>query len=209
MPIVTVSRQYGSGGSEVAAGIARVLGWTLLDNAVVDAVAARTGLSVSEVAAREERVPSLAERVAAAMTLSTQEMLAPLADARLPPSDDRLLEVTRHVVEEAAGRGSVVIVGRGAQMMLGARSDVFGVYCAAPREALVRRVMARDQLDRNAAARRVDEINRSRADWTRAHWGREWGAVEHYHLCVNTDLLGIALAVEIAAEAARRHFAAL
>ena len=52
MAILTVSRLYGSGGSEVAAIVARTLGWSLLDNAVVDAVAARMGLSVAEVQAR-------------------------------------------------------------------------------------------------------------------------------------------------------------
>lgn len=208
MPIVTVSRQYGSGGSVVAARVAAALGWSLLDNEVIDAVAHRTGLTVAEVAAREERMPSLAERVATAMAMSTQEMLAPLAAAKLPPSDERLLEATRKVIEEAADQGPVVIVGRGAQMMLGSRGDVFGVFCAAPREALIRQVMARDRLDRAAAARRVDEVNRARAEWTRAHWGREWAASENYHLCVNTDLLGIDLAADVVASAARRHFAA-
>lgn len=208
MPIVTVSRQYGSGGSEVAARIARTLGWALLDNAVIDAVASRTGLSVAEVAAREERMPSLVERVASAMTMSTQEMLAPLASAKLPPSDERLLDVTRRVIEEAAERGSVVIVGRGAQMTLGSRGDVFGIFCYAPVEALARRIMARDRLDHAAAVRRVREVNNQRAEWTRSHWGREWERMENYHLCVNTDLLGIDLAAEIAADAARRHFGA-
>lgn len=71
---------YGSGGSEVAGAVAHELEWSLLDNAVVDAVAERTGLTTSEVAAREERVPSLVERLADAMRMSSQEMLLPRAD---------------------------------------------------------------------------------------------------------------------------------
>lgn len=207
MAIVTVSRQYGSGGSEVAARLAQRLGWSLLDNAVIDAVARRTGLSVAEVAAREERVPSLAERLAAAMTMSTQEMLTPLAAAKFPPTEQQILDATRRVIEEAAEQGSVVIVGRGAQMMLGSRGDVFSIFCYAPREALVRRAMQRDHLDHAAAIRRVDEVNHQRAEWTRSHWGRAWDRMENYHLCVNTDLLGVDLAATTAAEAARLHFA--
>ena len=141
MAIVTVSRTYGSGGSDVAAASRAALGWELLDNAVVDEVAARTGLSPIEVAARDERRPSFAERLASAMTLSTQEMISPLAASQLPPSEQHVLAVTKKVVEEAAARGSVVIVGRGAQLTLGSRSDVFSVMCYAPQEALVRRCM--------------------------------------------------------------------
>ena len=65
MSILTLSRLYGSGGSEVAALVAKNLGWSLLDNTVVDSVAARIGLSVAEVRDREERVPSLVERLLA------------------------------------------------------------------------------------------------------------------------------------------------
>jgi len=136
MPIITISRMYGSGGSDVAAAVARELGWALLDNAMIDAVAERTGLTVSEVAAREERKPSLVERLADAMTMSTQEPL-PMATAQLPPTDEKLLEVTHRIIEEAAAKGPVVIVGRGAQEMLGSRDDLMSVFCYAPKAALV------------------------------------------------------------------------
>ena len=208
MSIITISRSFGSGGSEVATLVAKSLGWPLLDNAVVDEVAARTGLSRDAVAAREERVPSFAERLANAMTLSTQEMLSPIARATLPPTEDRILEVTRRVIEEAASRGSVVIVGRGAQMMLAARGDAFGVFCDAPREALVRRCMFRDGLSQHDAERRVDEVNRQRAAWTKTHWGREWRSPETYHLCVNTDLLSVDGAAEAIVQTAKRFFEA-
>ena len=196
---------YGSGGSDVAAAIARELGWSLLDNAVIDAVAERTGLSPSEVAAREERVPSLVERLADAMRMSSQEMVMPL-DAVIPLSEERLLQVTHRVIEEAAARGPVVIVGRGAQEMLGSRDDVLSVLCVAPRGALIARSMERDHLDASAAAKRVDDTNHERAAWVRAHWGRDWLSPSHYHLCVNTGLLGIAGAATLVVEAARPKF---
>ena len=67
--IITISRMFGSGGSDVAARVARQLGWSLLDNAVVDEVAERLGVSRSEVESLEERVPSLAERIASSLAL--------------------------------------------------------------------------------------------------------------------------------------------
>ncbi len=206
MSIIIISRMYGSGGSSVAAKVADEMGWSLLDNAVIDEVAARTGLSVSEVAAREERRPSLAERVATAMAMSTQEMMSPLAAAQFPPTEQHLLDVTRAVIEEAAARASVVIVGRGAQMMLGSRSDVFGVFCYGPLEALTRVCMQRDNLDHLHAEKRVLQVNQERTAWVKANWGRDWRGIENYHLCVNTDALGIGGAVDAVVRAAQVYF---
>jgi cytidylate kinase len=206
MSIITISRMYGSGGSMVAARVAAAMGWSLLDNAVIDEVAARTGLSIAEVAAREERRPSLAERVATAMAMSTQEMMSPLAAAQLPPTEQRLLEVTRTVIEEAAARSSVVIVGRGAQMMLGSRSDVFGVFCYAPLEALTRGAMRRDNIDAAQAEKRVLQVNQERTDWVKANWGRDWRGIENYHICVNTDTLTIEGASDAIVHAANMYF---
>jgi cytidylate kinase len=206
MSIITISRAYCSGGSKVAARVADALGWSLLDNSFVDEVSARTGLSASEVAAREERRPSLAERVATAMAMSTQEMMSPLAVAQFPPTEQRLLDVTRTVIEEAATRASVVIVGRGAQMMLGSRSDVFGVFCYAPLEALTRSCMQRDSLDHGHAEKRVLQVNQERSAWVKANWGRDWRGIENYHLCVNTDALGIEGAADAVVRSAQVYF---
>ena len=64
MPVITISRMFGSGGSEVAQRVATALGWSLLDNDIVDAIAERSGLTRAEVSAQDERVPSLVERLA-------------------------------------------------------------------------------------------------------------------------------------------------
>src|SRR5688500_16326882 len=133
MSIVTISRLYGSGGSEVAVLVAKELGWSLLDNAVVDAVAARLGITPSEVAAREERVPSLVQRLTEAMALGSQDWLAPLAAEKRAPTDEQLIDVTHRIVEEAIARGPLVVVGRGAQSMLAERGDALHVFCYAPR----------------------------------------------------------------------------
>src|SRR5687767_2372903 len=167
MPIVTVSRMYGSGGSEVAARIASALGWSLLDNALVDEVAQRLGVTREEVSAREERVPSLAERLADTMALGTGEFMTPVPDVALPPSEERIVEVTRRVVEEAAAHGPVVVVGRGAQALLAARADALHVLCVAPRPALVARVMQRMSIDRAEAERLVDSTNKQRKEYVR------------------------------------------
>lgn len=206
MPVITISRQYGSGGSEVARILARLLGWDLMDNAVIDAVAARTGLTPSEVADREERLPSLAERLVEALMMGTEELISPIANTALPPSDERLLEVTHKIIDEAAARGAVVIVGRGAQETLHSRPNMLSVFCYAPLKALVARCMDRDNLNEADATRRVEETNKRRSEWVRAHWNREWGNPANYDICVNTGTFGVNKAAEIIYRAARDRF---
>ena len=206
MSVVTISRLYGSGGSEVAALVAKDLGWSLLDNAIVDAVAARLGIAPSEVAAREERVPSLVQRIVETMALGSQEWLSPLTQAKREPTDEQLVEVTHHIVDEALARGPLVLVGRGAQAILAHRSDALHVFCYAPRGALIARSMERDRLDEQAAAKLVDDTNGRREHWVRKHWNRSWRDHANYHLSVNTDWLGIAGAAELIVIAARKQF---
>jgi len=206
MSIVTISRLYGSGGSEVAARVAKDLGWSLLDNAVVDAVAGRLGVTPSEVAAREERVPSLVERLVDAMAMGSHEWLTPISSARRPPTDEQLVEVTHHIVEEAIARGPLVVVGRGAQSMLAARGDALHVFCYASRAALIARSMAQDTLNEEDAAKLVDETNAQREQWVRKHWNRAWREHSNYHLAVNTEWLGLAGAADVITRTARGMF---
>ena len=205
MSILTVSRLYGSGGSEVAALVATKLGWSLLDNAVVDAVAARMGLSVAEVRDREERVPSLVERLTSAMAMGSQEWASPIAAAKRP-TDEQMIEVTRHIIEEAIAAGSVVVVGRGAQEMQAEREDSLHVFCYAPRKALIARTMQREGVGAEEAARLVDSTNKERDQWVRLHWERDRRALENYDLSVNTSRLGIEGSAQLIVSAAKIRF---
>lgn len=202
MAIITISRMYGSGGSEVAARVAKLLGWSLYDNDFVDAVAERLGIPVSEVQAREERTPSLVERLASALAVASPEMLPPPTE-QVPPSEERLAEVTRRIIEEAVARGNAVLVGRGAQAVLARRAGVLHVFCYAPRDALVRRVAERRRISPTEAEKVVDEINKQREQYVRAAFKRSWKAHDNYHLCVNTEWLGVDGAADLIVAAAR------
>ncbi len=203
MPVITISRMFGSGGSEVAAAVARELGWTLLDNALVERVAVGLHTTPAYVKAIEERVPSMAERLADTFASVSQEMLAAPLGAPLPPTEERLLEATHRVIDEAVARGPVVLVGRGAQAWLSAREDALHVLCASSREASVARVVARESIGASDAARLVEETNRHRAEYVKRNWNREWLSPANYHLCVNTDAFGIEGSVELIVQAAR------
>ena len=208
MSIITISRMYGSGGSEVAAIVASALGWQLLDNDLVDAVAERLGVPVAEVEEREERVPTLVQRLAASLALSAPEILPGPATATLPPSEERLIAVTERIINEACARGNTVLVGRGAQSMLAARSDVIHVYCYAPPAALAARIAQRYGMPLRDAARQVEEHNRQREQHVRKYWKRSWSSFDNYHLCLNTEWLGLDGAAEIIVRLAQEKFGA-
>ncbi|HET7456453.1 MAG TPA: cytidylate kinase-like family protein [Gemmatimonadaceae bacterium] len=205
MSVITFSRQFGSGGSEVAGRVAAALGWALLDNALVDAVAEQLGVTHDAVAAREERVPSLVERFASALTLGTPEYV-PVVGTAMPSFEERLLDVTRRVIQKAIAEGPVVVVGRGAQSVLAERRDAIHVFCYAPRAALVERVMHREGVGQADAERLIDETNRHREQYVRRNWNRSWNAHEHYHVCVNTAWLGIDGATDVVVRLAREKF---
>jgi len=206
MPIVTISRQYGSGGSEVAERVANALGWHLYDNAMVDEVARRLGMSTEEVSAREERVPSLPERIATAMALGVPEVMPTVADLATEPSEERIVEVTKRVIEEAVQAGPAVLVGRGAQCMLAARADALHVFCYAPADVLASYVITNFGVSTAEAHRIVAEKNHQREQYVKRYWKRNWRDLANYHLCVNTAWLGLDGAADVVVQLARERF---
>jgi cytidylate kinase len=97
-----------------------------------------------------------------------------------------------------------VLVGRGAQSVLARRAGVLHVFCYAPREALAKRVAARRGVSLAEAEKNVDEINKQRDQYVRSTFKRSWKAPENYHLCVNTEWLGIEGAADLIVDAAKR-----
>jgi cytidylate kinase len=209
MPVVTISRQYGSGGSEVAERVAGALGWKLYDNAVVEEVAQRLRMTPAEVSAREERMPSLVERMASAMALGVPEMMPVVGDVAAQPSEERMVMVTRRVIEDAVRAGSAVLVGRGAQCMLASRTDTLHVFCYAPVEELVRYAVEVMGIPFAEAGRKVAEMNHQREQYVKHHFKRDWRDLANYDLCINTARFGLDSAAELVTRVARERFALL
>lgn len=208
MSVITISRTFGSGGSEVAAAVARALGWELLDSAFVDRVAEILHATPAQVQAIEERVPTLAQRIAQALAFGSSEIVSATlrADVPLLPTEERLVDVSRRVIEEAMGHGPVVVVGRGAPATIGIRADALHVLCVTSLECAICRVMERERIGRESASHRVVETNRQRAQYVKRYYHREWLSPEHYDLCLNTGALGIDEAAAIVGREASRRF---
>ena len=206
MPTITVTRMFGSGGSEVARRVAEALGWRLVDSAFVDGIAKGLRATPSEVQAIDERAPSLAERLADALALGSGEVQSASLATPMPPTEQKIAEVTREVIEKAVARGPSVVVGRGAQAFLAQRDDVLHVHCYAPHDALVERTMKREGISEEEADRMVKAKNQQREAYVKRMFGRAWLAPEHYHIMLNTAWLGQDKCVELVLELAHERF---
>jgi len=205
-PVITISRQYASGGSEIARLVTKELGWTVIDNEFVDEVARRAGLSAAEVAQREERAPGLLERLARTLAVASPEMFMATASApRLDADEATIVKMTERVIAEAAAHGRVVLVGRGAQALLAQRPDALHVYVVASTPWRKQLAVERLGVDPAGADRIVDETDHQRDLYVKTYYGRARQDPVHYDMVLNAERLGIdGAAALIVAEARRR-----
>jgi cytidylate kinase len=204
--VITISRQYASGGSSIAGLVAQRLGWTLIDNEFVDRVAAKAGVPAEEVAQREERVAGLMERLARALAVSSPEMFVTTGETPTtgPSKEDELVQVTERVIMEAVQHDHVVLVGRGAPAYLAERSDTLHVYVVAPRDVRVKHAAERLDVPRKEAERVLDDIDRGRRDYVRQYYGRAWDDPANYDLVINTGKFSYEAAADVVVRAAGR-----
>jgi cytidylate kinase len=203
--LITISRQYGAGGSEVAKLVADALGWRLVDNELVEKVGARAGLSAEEIAGIEERTPSFIERLAQVLATSTPELFPPATGTVPELSEATLVRITEAVVAEAAAEGRAVLVGRAAPAVLAREREALHVKLVAPRPFRIRVAATRLALDLKDAERVMQQTDAQRERYHREHYGRDWSDPVGYHMVLNTERLGYDGTVAIiVAEAGRR-----
>jgi cytidylate kinase len=202
--VITITRQYGAGGSEVARLVAERLGWHLIDNEFVDAVAQRSGIEPDEVAAREERAPSLIERLVRALATASPEVFVPGAAPASDEQEDELVTTTEHVIAEAGMVGNVVLVGRGAQAYLArAHANALHAFVVAPLDDRLEALAKRLGVSRDEAKQQEEKMEADRNRYVQRYYKRHRQDPANYHVIVNTGLLGYSLAADVIVGLAR------
>ncbi len=200
--VITLEREYGSGGGVVAARVAERLGWKLWDHALSEEIARRMGCECGEVEKHEERRDPAYYRLFKAFMRGSFE--GSLNAPRLKMVDaDCVREVVRKLLPEIADTGNCVIVGRGSAFYLGSREDAFHVFVYAPFWERVRRLRAIGESEHQAveAARTVD---RDRAEFIQQYFQVEWPGRHHFHLMVNS-CMGDETATDIILDAVAKY----
>jgi hypothetical protein len=184
--IITIEREYGSGGGEIAQLLASQLRWKLWDQVLTEEIARRAACPKSVVEVREERTDPLYYRLFKSFLRGSYEGSINAYKLKLVDSEC-ILKFTELVVQEAAKTGNSVIVGRGSQQFLKNRQDTLRVFLYAPREEKVRRLVARGKSEKEAEEL-VDTVDRERVDFIQKYFRVEWPDRAIYHTMINTTI---------------------
>ena len=184
--IITVEREYGSGGGEVAQLLSERLGWKLWDHLLTEEIARLANCPKAVVEVREERNDPLYYRLFKSFLRGSYEGSINAYKLKLVDSET-ILKMTERVVRHAAGKGNCVIVGRGSQHFLEDNPETLRVFLYAAREDKVRRVMAGGKTEREAQEL-VDTVDRDRIDFIQRYFDVEWPTRSLYHIMLNTSV---------------------
>ena len=206
--IITLSREFGAGGSLIAGRIAETLGWKVVDNELVARIADRSGLTPAEVAEREERAPGFVERLLRMLTKAAPEIFPAPADQVPELEEAKLVKITETVVEDVAREGRVVLVGRAAHVVLRQERDALHVKIVAPRTYRIETFAAREKMDQGRAEVMIREADENRRRYHLQHYGRDWNDAANYHLVLNVALLGVEATIDLVVAQARRMWGA-
>jgi len=200
--VITLEREYGSGGGEIAASIAGRLGWKLWDQLLTEEIARRLDCDCGAVAKHEEKKDPAYYRLLKAFMRGSFE--GSLNAPRLSMVDTECVrEVAQKLLPEIADAGKAVIVGRGSAYYLSKRVDAFHVFIYAPFQERIRRLQATGKSHKEAVEL-VETVDRDRADFISKYFNVDWPGRHRFHLMVNSGM-GNEVAVEIVLDALARY----
>ena len=182
--IVTVEREYGSGGAAIAERLAKHLGWKLWDRQLTEEIA-RVARVTHDAACRcDERVDPLLSRLFRVYARGSYERTLPVTETQ-HFNADTMVAMLHKVIEDVASQGNGVIVGRGSPYILRNDPGAFHVFIYAPVEEKVRRLRNIGQSEKEAR-QLIEEVDRERASFIRHYFGKEWPCRSLYNLMINS-----------------------
>jgi len=188
MPIrvITLEREYGSGGTVIAGEVASRLGWKLWDQLLTAEIARRLDCDCRDVEKHEERKDPAYYRLFKAFMRGSFE--GSLNAPRLRMVDtERVREVVKKLLPEIADAGNCVIVGRGSAYYLGQRPDAFHVFIYAPFKDRVRRLQSTGKTE-TEAFELAETVDRDRTDFIKRYFDDDWPGRHRFHLMVNSGM---------------------
>lgn len=213
MAVITISKEHGAGGREIAQELARSLGYELADKSLIVKVAQQAKVASERVERFDQEEYSPLTKYLSNLFLANPSMYSvmgfemPMAGPMLSSYDfldaEQYLKFTQAVLESLYQKGNVVLVGRGSQYLLAGRPGCLHVKLVAPIEHRLQRVMQRQNLSEKEAKERIQKKDRARAAYIRDFYGQDWADPRHYHLVLNTGLFTIEKAVSLIAQAAK------
>lgn len=186
--IITITRQYGSGGREIGRKLAESYGVPFFDNEIISRAAKETGFAEAAFERAEDKASnSLLYSIAMGMNVFSSQEIG-FAGLSL---DDRIFLAQSNVIRNVAEEGPCVIVGKCADYILKDVGNVVNLFISALPDFRIRRAMQMDALPEAKAAEIVLRKDRSRANYYKYHTGERWDNVLNYDMAIRSDLCGI------------------
>ena len=184
--IITIEREYGSGGAEIAKRVAARLGWKLYDQLLTNEIARLMDCDCRVVEEHEEKRDPLYYRLFKSFMRGSYE--GSLNAPRLKMADtDCIREVAERVVKDVAERGQCVIVGRGSAYYLQGRTDAFHAFVYAPLGEKVQRLRGTGKSEREAF-QQAETVDLDRAAFIKQYFGVEWPDRHRFHIMINSTM---------------------
>lgn len=192
--VITISREYGSGGREIGEKLANELGIPFYDNELITRAAKASGFAESAFANAETKATnSLLYSIAMGMSAYGSHELGYTSLSL----DDRIFIAQSDVIRNLAKEGPCVIVGRCADYILKDLDNVINVFIWADLKYRVHRATTMYDLPENKAEENVLKADKRRANYYNYHSNEKWGKAENYHISIRSDSVGIDKSVEI------------
>lgn len=184
--IITITRQYGSGGREVGEKLAKKMGVEFFDNKLLDVAAGESGIHKSHFEDNDEKRPN-----------SFLYLLSTTYGQGGVPFDDTLFFAQLNAIQKIASKQSCVILGRCADYALRDFDKVVNIFIVAPFEDRVKRAIEVYGITEKHSAEYVKHIDKQRTSYYNYYTDKRWGMPSNYQLCLDSSALGIDGSVEL------------
>ena len=199
--VITISRQVGSWGKEVALKVSEILGYAYFDKSLMVSEAKSLGISEEDIADFSEdayKVKSFVDRILLRKKpVATSFSLKDTALIRKTLNEEECLSAIQTVINHLASRGKMVIVGRGGQAILKQKVGVFHVRIVAPLEVRVERIMKSGGLSRDDALRFIEDNDKAMAEYLQRFYNLDWEDPAIYDMVLNTGKMDLGIAARI------------
>lgn len=193
--IITISREFGSGGRTIGRQVAQELGFAFYDKELIEKVAEESGFDKQYIEEQGEYAPAKSSFAYAFIGRDRNGMSI----------SDYIWQAQRKIILSLAEKGNCVIVGRCADYILQDREDCLNVFIHADMEKRAERIVKLYGETDKAPKKRLEEKDKKRKINYRYYTDREWGASQNYHICLDSGRFGIEKCAKIIAELAREE----